>query len=544
MASLSFGALGRALFVLGLTWLIAFAPGSAHAQAAQREQAVDRSTPRRVMEGFVRANKEGGSGRAAEFLDLRALQPATRAAEGPRRARSLGLVLGWTVVLDLSRISNEPDGDPSDGPDSDIIASVQVEGESVPISLTRSRGASGKSEWLISRATVAAIPAMYAAHGAPWIGDRMPRLLSHHRFLGLYLWQWLGLVVAAVVAYVAARLVVFAGLIAARRLLRRTTLTWDEGGLYATRVPLRLALGFAWFELLVRYLLLTAAARAIVEVLAHTCLIAATAWLAIRLIQGGTTVLEGALPEDTVGELRSRGTRTRLLVMSRLATILVVTVAVAVVLMQFEAVRSVGMSLLASAGLAGVVIGIAAQRSLGGLIAGVQLSLTQPLRIGDTVVVEGEVGTVEELRLTYVVVRCWDERRLIVPVAHLLEQPFQNWSRTSTQLLAPVLLHVDYTTPFGLLRAELTRLAEASPSWDGRVCKLHVTDAGERSLTVRALLSAADASRAWELRCAVREGLIHFLQQLDGGIHLPRARMDVDDGTPKQQARRRSEAVV
>lgn len=545
MASLFFGSLGRILVALGLTWVVVFAPVSAVAEPTRREQVVDRSTPRRAMEAFLRANREGDSERAAQLLDLRALQPATRATEGPGRARALGLVLGWTVVLDLNQLSNEPEGDPSDGPDSDIVASVQVESESVPISLTRSRGASGKDEWLISRTTVAAIPMMYAAHGAPWVGDRMPRFLSHQRFLDLFLWQWLGLVLAAAAAYVAARVVVFLGLVAARRLLRRTTIAWNERGLYATRVPLRLALGLAWFELLVRYLLLTAAARSVVDVLAHTCLIAATAWLALRLIQGATSALEGALPEDTIGELKTRGMRTRLVVMSRLATILVVTIAVAVALMQFEAVRSVGMSLLASAGIAGIVIGVAAQRSLGGLIAGIQLSLTQSVRIGDTVVVAGETGTVEELRLTYVVVRCWDERRLIVPVAHLLEQPFQNWSRTSTQLLAPILLYVDYTTPIPLLRAELTRLAEANASWDGRVCKLETTDASDRALTVRALLSAADAGKAWDLRCAVREGLIHFLQQLDGGIHLPRTRTDVDDGARTKPAERRnSEAVV
>jgi small-conductance mechanosensitive channel len=520
---------------------------SALAEPPRREEVVDRSTPRRVVEGFLRANKEGDSERAAQFLDLRSLPMAARAVEGSSRAHALGLVLGWTVVLDPSRISNELEGDPSDGPDADVIATVALGDESVPISLTRSRGAGGKDEWLISRATVASVPMLYATYGAPWIGEHMPKLLSRGRFLDLYLWQWLGLILAAIASSIVARAFVFVSSIAARRPTRRTTIARGWAAFRDARVPFRYALSVILFELLIRVLLLNASVRATVDIVAHTCLIAATAWLVMRLIHGATMTLEDALPEDTVGELRSRGTRTRLVLMSRVATILVVTIALSVILMQFEMVRSVGMSLLASAGIAGIVIGVASQRSLGGLIAGIQLSITQPLRIGDTVVVEGESGTVEELRLTYVVVRIWDQRRLIVPVARLLEEPFQNWSRTSTEVLSPVVLYVDYTTPIAPLRAELTRLAEANANWDRRVCKLEVTDSTERALTLRALLSAADSGRSWDLRCAVREGLIHFLQELDGGAYLPHVRMNIDDAArkpEKPEPRRRSEAVV
>jgi small-conductance mechanosensitive channel len=169
--------------------------------------------------------------------------------------------------------------------------------------------------------------------------------------------------------------------------------------------------------------------------------------------------------------------------------------------------------LLRSAGVAGIVIGFAAQRSLGTLLAGFQIALTQLIRIDDVVIVEGEWGRIEEITLTYVVVNIWDQRRLIVPVTYFLEKSFQNWTRTSVELLGTVELYVDYSMPLDALRAELTRILEASKLWDRRVNVLQVTDAREHAVQVRALVSAADAGSAWDLRCEVREGLLRFLQQ-------------------------------
>ena len=182
-------------------------------------------------------------------------------------------------------------------------------------------------------------------------------------------------------------------------------------------------------------------------------------------------------------------------------------------LMVFESVRQFGASILASAGIAGIVVGLAAQRSIATLLAGFQIALTQPIRVDDVVIVENEWGRVEDITLTYVVVRVWDQRRLIVPMTHFIERPFQNWTRTSSDILCTVYLYMDYSVPVGPLREELTRILEQSTYWDRRVNVLQVTDSKEHTVELRALASAADASLGWDLRCEVREQLVAFIQR-------------------------------
>jgi small-conductance mechanosensitive channel len=181
--------------------------------------------------------------------------------------------------------------------------------------------------------------------------------------------------------------------------------------------------------------------------------------------------------------------------------------------MTFDKVRQLGTTLLASAGIVGIIVGLAAQKSISTLFAGIQLAITQPIRIDDVVIVENEWGRIEEISLTYVVVRIWDLRRLIVPITYFLEKPFQNWTRISADLLGTVFLYVDYTVPVEAVRSELKSILENSKLWDGRVCVLQVTNASERTVELRALMSAADSSSAWELRCEVREKLIAFIRQ-------------------------------
>ena len=171
------------------------------------------------------------------------------------------------------------------------------------------------------------------------------------------------------------------------------------------------------------------------------------------------------------------------------------------------------MSLLASAGVVGVILGIAAQKTLANVIAGIQLAITQPIRIDDVVIVEGEWGRIEEITLTYVVVRVWDKRRLIVPVNYFLERPFQNWTRVSADLLATVYIYADYHLPVDPVRKALYEILKESNNWDGKVWGLQVTDLTDKTMELRALMSASDSSKAWDLRCEVREKLINFIQK-------------------------------
>jgi small-conductance mechanosensitive channel len=185
----------------------------------------------------------------------------------------------------------------------------------------------------------------------------------------------------------------------------------------------------------------------------------------------------------------------------------------------------VGVSLLASAGIAGLAIGLAAQKSLSTLFAGIQLSITQPMRIGDTVIIENEWGWIEEITLTYVVVKVWDLRRLVIPITQFLEKPFQNWSKVSPEILGTAELYVDFRTNVPGVRAELKRVLEQESNglWDGKVQGLQVTDLSERTMKLRALVSAADSGKAFELRCIVREKLVAYLQAQPHGLPMLRA---------------------
>ncbi len=263
--------------------------------------------------------------------------------------------------------------------------------------------------------------------------------------------------------------------------------------------------------------------------------------LSVLIVRGVNAVQLALLSQhrmDAEDNLFARRIYTQVSVIRKIIVTAVVIIATGSILMLFDPVRQFGTSILASAGIAGVVLGFAAQKTLGNVLAGIQIALTQPLLIDDIVVVEGEFGQIEEITLTYVTVRTWDLRRLVLPITYFIEKPFQNWSRVSTELLGTVILYLDYQVPLGELRKELKRLVENNPKWDRRVCGLQVTDTKQSTIEVRALVSGTDPSKTFDLRCEVREGLIEFLRR-DYPESLPRVRnVDVDE-PPDEEIRRK-----
>ena len=264
------------------------------------------------------------------------------------------------------------------------------------------------------------------------------------------------------------------------------------------------------------------------------------------LIVHGINAMQAALLSrqrlDLPDNLSARRIYTQVSVIRKIITTAVVVIATGSVLMLFDPVRQFGTSILASAGIAGIVIGFAAQRTLGNLLAGIQIALTQPLLIDDIVVVEGEFGQIEEITLAYVTVRTWDLRRMILPITYFVEKPFQNWSRVSTDLLGAVVLYVDYQAPIGELRKELKRLVENNPKWDRKVCGLQVTDTKQTTIEVRALVSSSDPGKVFDLRCEVREGLIEFLCR-NHPESLPRQRSVEEAPDEEIQHRRKSKST-
>lgn len=249
----------------------------------------------------------------------------------------------------------------------------------------------------------------------------------------------------------------------------------------------------------------------LVRHLTGLALIGALTWYLMSFVDGlaeGIIELHPATVEDN---LRARRVQTQTRVLARSAEVVVLIAGVAMALMTFPGARRVGASLLASAGVLGIIAGLAARPVFSNLIAGLQIALAQPIRIDDVLIVKGEWGRVEEITGTYVVLKIWDERRLIIPLQWFIENPFENWTRTGSELLGTVFLYVDYATPIDALREEARRIVEADPDWDRRVFAVQVTDLTERSMQVRVLVSATNSGKAFDLRCRMRERLLAFL---------------------------------
>lgn len=286
-------------------------------------------------------------------------------------------------------------------------------------------------------------------------------------------------------------------------------------------------------------------ADGIAQALAVLIVLAIT-WLVVAVVTGLDDAIMAHYDLTVADNLRARRVHTQARIVGRIAAVLLGIVGVACALMTVPRVRELGAGLLASAGVAGLVIGLALRPTLESLLAGLQLAVTEPIRLDDVVIVEGEWGRVEEITATYVVIRIWDERRLVVPLSRFLTQPFQNWTRTSAQIMGTVFLHVDYRMDVEALRSEAIRLVESHPAWDGRVAGLQVTDTTERTMQVRVLVSAADSGKAWDLRVWLREQLISWLQREHPDV-LPRGRIALEDGPPdasERAARERSASAA
>jgi len=337
-------------------------------------------------------------------------------------------------------------------------------------------------------------------------------------------WLWItGGLVAAVLLSLLVHFLVFLIL---KRLARRTTNRIDDSLIRHGERPTRWI--FPLIGVLVTLPLLPVRSQ-IVAPIQHVLglgVIASIAWVVVLLADITADILSSRYETDVPDNLAARTMRTQTQMLRRIFVVIVIVVTLGIMLMTFPAIHTLGTSLLASAGLAGLAIGMAMRPTLASILAGIQIALTQPIRLEDVVIVEGEWGWIEEIRTTYVVVRIWDLRRLVLPLSYFIEKPFQNWTRMTADLLGTVFLYVDYSVSVDEVREELHRILEQSGMWDGKTWGLQVTNASERTVELRALMSAPNGSNAWDLRCHVREKLIQFLQERHPDT-LPRTRADI-----------------
>jgi small-conductance mechanosensitive channel len=331
---------------------------------------------------------------------------------------------------------------------------------------------------------------------------------------------------AAIVLAVVAALACHALLIALARRALDARAVFVNSLLAQTRAPTRLAL----IIIALSFAATAAPFDPAVAANAHHALLIAfiilAGWIGVIAVRLAGAIYSRRSRAGADADVAARKHLTQVRILERTASALIVVVTVACVLVTFESVRQYGVSLFASAGIAGLIAGLAARPVLSNLFAGIQIAMTQPIRLEDAVIVENEWGWIEEITGTYVVVRLWDWRRMIVPLSYFIEKPFQNWTRQSPALIGTVLIYLDYTVPVVRVREELNKIVSRSKLWDGQVVNLQVTDAKHDTVELRALVSAANAPAAFDLRCEVREALIAFLQR-EYPHALPKQRAEV-----------------
>jgi len=486
-----------------------------------------RETPRQTVSGFLEAAAAEEWDRAALYLDLRSVPPAVRKARGPELARLFAEVLERTVWLDVETVPDDPEGITESGatPPREIrVVNVPMPGGSQGVRLEHVKdNATGEKMWLFSRATVQSIEKMHAEHGLPDAVQNLPAW-SRRRFVGMQLWQLGGVLLLALAAWFAGRLLdkPIAWLI--RRAIRSIAIDRMRMLPAIAAGPLRRVISLVILRFGLGALVLSAAAETAFTRIVDIGLILVGMQAAIRLVTfAAQAVLEESAGGGDDDGARMKTVATRVTAIRRIANVIIFVVGVALALMQFPVARSAGWSLLGSAGLAGAILGFAAQKTVSNLFAGILIALTQPMRIGDTVIVEGEWGVIEEIGLTHVVVRIWDLRRLVMPVTWFLDQPFQNWTRTSSELIGTVFLHADFAIDVDAVRAELAKVLEGVRLWNGKTAGVVVSDLTDRSVVLRLTVSADDADKLWDLRCLVRERMLRFLQR--DSSRLPKMRL-------------------
>jgi small-conductance mechanosensitive channel len=333
---------------------------------------------------------------------------------------------------------------------------------------------------------------------------------------------------AASVAMLAAGVV--AGLLvheAVFRLLSRFTTGAEGAAVRHARRPTRVLLALISLLLVVPLADIPSSLGEVVSRSIGLAIIGVFGWLAIAMLNVAEDVAAERYPITVRDNFGARALQTRMRVLRSAGVVVITVITVSVILMSFPSVRQLGVSLLASAGLLALIVGMAARPALENLIAGLQIALTQPIKLDDVVVIEGEWGRIEEITATYVVVRIWDSRRLLVPLGYFISHPVENWTRQTSDILGTVTMQVDYRVPVEEMRSELHTILQETPLWDQRVWNLQVTDTSQNGVELRALMSAVDSGTAWELRCHVREGLLRVVNDR-WPQSLPRLRAEIE----------------
>ncbi len=499
----------------------------------------DLSTPLATVENFIFACREKNFERAAQSLNFKLIAEDQR-GQAAKFAEDFYYVLNQRLWIDIEDLPDRPDGqminrignqDPMAGkPRKSIrLGVINIDDwKEVRVRLQRVKAGEQEPVWLFSAQTVEKIPDLYQAYGPSWVEEAIPAWAKTRLAGKVPIWEWFALIL-----FIAAGIAVgyFTQWITGYAVLhkQRKERLWFERLIAAIRVPIAVAsAAFTAYLLKQSFLSLTGPVNTVVDPLMLLVSVGAIAWAVLRGLDVATSFTMdryvNTFHDDVEGA--EQGLLTKISIARRLVTLVAVFVVAGVILIQLNIFDTVGYGLLASAGVTTVILGIAAQPILGNLLAGLQIAFTQPVRIGDSVLFEGSWGHVEDIMFTYLTIRTWDKRRLIVPLQYMISKPVENWTKVSEDLTRPIKVYVDYTTDVQLIREKFNEIATQHELWD-EDCEptVQVTGCSADAMEVRALCHAKTPGDAWNLHCDMREKLIAFVQDLGSGEYLPRERM-------------------
>lgn len=499
-------------------------------------ESINLQTPQAALEHLVLSARAEEFANAAHALNLNLLpveQQATRAGE---LAHRLSYVLHEQYIIDWDSLPDRADGQenvsaPSQNPvageprRSILLGTLALDGRDVALRVQRVKAGDSEPVWVISPNTVENIDAIYAEYGPSALDRMMPQWARGTLWSQTKIWEWFALLLLLLVASVVGWLVWWLS----RNLLRRSNNGWMIELSNNASVPLAVAVALTVFYIpLQAYITLTGPFLSLVEPSFYILFTGALLWLILRIIEFSSRYFGQKYTNFIDGDdiAHKRRVLTLISVARRVLLFAVLVVGIGIALSEFRIFRTLGISLLASAGVMSVIVAVAARPVLGNIVAGIQLAATRPIRIGDTVMFEGNWAEVEEITHVYVTLLTWDERRVIVPLRYLMDHPIENWSRTDAHTIRPIYLYLDYRTNVEAIRQKFDELVRESEQWDGeKEPTVQVTETSEETITLRLLASGATPGDAWELHCMLLEQMLRYVQELEAGRYLPHERM-------------------
>lgn len=501
----------------------------------ERPPGVNLQTPRACLEHFVRACREEAFREAAHALNFNLMPAAQQQEVAEARARELFYILSKSVRIDWDLLSDRPDGQINQ----EITAqqavtgkplrsinfgSLDLNGQTLPLRIQRVRVEEQSPVWVVSANTVENIIPLYKAYGPSPLAQRIPAW-AKTEIIGIAWWKIIGLAILITLCLLTARLSQYL----INTAVRRSEQTWANELGEKMGQPAALAISALLFYAGMKQVLsISGTWSPYLYALLLIVVIGSITWLLMRTID----YLMDRVAERKVGDitneenLESKRYLTMISVARKVIAFVVIVLGIGAVVSQFPSLQNLGLSLFASAGIATVILGIAAQATLGNIIAGLQIAFTKPVRIGDWVLFEGEYGAVEDIRFTYLVINTWDKRRVVVPLRYFITHPFENWTMYDAHLLKPIVLHADYKIDVNLVRNKFAELLRAADAYDEALPpKVQVVDSSKEAIVIRALCSAKNAPVAWDLHCQLREDMVAYIAELEAGQYLAKERV-------------------